>query len=134
MSKKILLLSSLLLVLVSLTINPYLIGLCETTSKYCFFDSIANSVGTPLFYISLALFIILVTASLLPLVIFVPVLRFAAWWIPVSLLATFITPEYGDSGIVSVGREALSILFSILFFGISIFIILIKLYTTRKKT
>jgi hypothetical protein len=131
MKKQTSLAASLFFVAVSLIINPYLLGLCETANNYCFFDSIANSVGTPLFYISLSLFIILVIASLLPEVFFIAVGRFAIWWIPITLLATFLSPEYGGSGIVSAGRESYSILFSSLFFIISIIIILTKLYKTR---
>lgn len=131
MNKQGLLISTFLLVLVSLIINPYLLGLCETSNEYCFFDSIANSVGTPLFWISLSLFIVLVMVYLLPIAIFSAIRNFAMWWIPVSLVATFLSPEYGGSGIVSVGREGFSILFATLFFIISIVIILIKLYKTR---
>jgi hypothetical protein len=60
-------------------------------------------------------------------------LRFALFWIPLTVLFSLLTPEYGGGGIVSIDRGTVSFSLSLIYLVLSIIIILTKLYTTRVK-
>lgn len=125
-TKKNAFLISITLVLVALVIDPYLIGFCTYDKSYCFFDAVAGSIGKPLFLLSGALF---ASTSLILFArkeVFETWIRFAAFLIPLFMLVTMITPEYGGNGIVSVDRDDVALSFAVFFIAISAFIFIAR--------
>ncbi len=132
MTKKIILKISASFLLLSVIINPYIIGLCTNSDKYCIFGSLAHYIGKPFFYLSLSLLLL----SLLVLVVrdevFQTWIKFVYIWIPLSIISIFISPEYGNS-LLPIEKDTVSIFFSSLFLVISLLVIFWKSISLRKK-
>ena len=97
---------------------------------------IYESFVQPCFYISLPLFILSLITYFLKEQVFRTWLHFAYWWIPLSLLFVYIASQSsgGGFGIPNVfDTESVSIIFSVLFFIISILLIFIKSFITKSK-
>ena len=94
-----------------------------------------NKVGNYL-YFSIPIFILSLITYFLKEQIFRTWLHFAYGWIPLSLLFVYIASQSsgGGFGIPNVfDTESVSIIFSVLFFIISILLIFIKSFITKSK-
>ena len=59
--------------------------------------------------------------------------KLARWWVPISMILIFITPEYGEGLFDPIQKGSVALLTSVLFALISIGIIVWKFFSTRKK-
>src|SRR5438105_61983 len=59
--------------------------------------------------------------------------KFARWWIPLSMVLIFITPEYGQGLFDPIVKGTVAFLTSALFVVISLGIIIVKYFTARSK-
>ena len=130
MTKKNNFIYSVVLVLVSLIINPYIIGLCGQSEKYCIFGSLAHSVGKPMFYLSFVLLILSIVVLLVSDFAFRNWLKFAYVWVPLSVLFMVFSPEY-DSSLFPMDRGRVSFFMSTLLLVISLLIIIITYFRNR---
>ena len=133
-SRKNFLITSLLLLVLALVLNPYILGLCVNEKTFCYFDNLSHPIGKPLFYLALALFLTAVASFLFKAEAFTKWVRFGIVLIFVLGLIIFITPEYGGSGIVSIERDGVAFVLSILYFFVSIIVIAYKSWRLRGKS
>src|SRR3989344_4320472 len=61
-------------------------------------------------------------------------LRFAQWWIPLSMLLIFLAPEYTSDWMFPVVKGTVAFFSSILFLIISLLLIAWKYFTTHRNT
>ena len=59
--------------------------------------------------------------------------RFARWWAPLSMIAIFIAPEYSSDWIYPIEKGSVALFSSTIFVVVSIFIVTLKIISTRKK-
>jgi len=59
--------------------------------------------------------------------------RFARWWVPLSMLAIFLAPEYSSNFLSPVEKGTVALFFSALFVIASLIIIVSKWYRLRSK-
>ncbi|MFA5889070.1 MAG: hypothetical protein WC857_02470 [Candidatus Paceibacterota bacterium] len=132
MSKKTTWLFPFCLTIISIFINPYILGLCIQSDKYCIFGSLAHSVGKPMFYFSLTWLVLSLVFLLISNLTFQRWLKFTYIWVPLTILLVFLSPEY-DSSLFSMSRDVVSLFMSVLFLIISFLIILISYLKTPKN-
>ena len=130
-SQKNFLIISLCLLIVALLLDPYILGLCVAKKTLCFFDNLSHPIGKPLFYIALALFVTTVVSLFFKAEAFAKWVRSGTVLVVVFGLITFVTPEYGGSGIVSIERDSVAFVLSILYFLISTIQIAYKSWRLR---
>jgi hypothetical protein len=61
-------------------------------------------------------------------------LRLAQWWIPLSMLAIFLAPEYSSDWMFSIVKGTVAFFSSLLFVAISIVLILWKYFAARRAS
>ena len=59
--------------------------------------------------------------------------RFARWWIPISMLAIFIAPEYSHDWLYPIEKGGVALVSSIIFCAVSILIIGVKYVSLRRS-
>lgn len=133
MTKRTAIIFSLLLVILAIILDPYLFGLCAYGKQLCLFDSLAGSVGKPLFFLSVSLFFTTLICIFFRKEIFDSWFRMTMWLFPTLVVIMFLIPEYGSAGIVSLDRDSMAFIFAILFFAASLTVVLIKLPASYKK-
>ncbi len=132
MTKQTIFSTSLGLFLLSIIIDPYIIGFCSESDQYCVFGSLAHSIGKPMFYLFFALLVLSFIALFLRNEIFKIWFLFARIWVLLSVLLILITPEY-SSGLVPIDRGRVSLALSTLFIIISLILIISKFLSLKKK-
>ena len=60
--------------------------------------------------------------------------RFARWWIPLSMILIFISPEYPQGIYDPIQKGSVALVMSVLFVAISIVIITIKYFSVKKRS
>lgn len=133
MKKKINSIVALGILILSLVLDPYILGLCRNNNTYCFFNDLSHSVGKPLFFISLSLVLITLLATFFDDKIYKLWSKFTYAWIPLSLVLIFLIPEYSNT-LLPIERDTVSLTMSVLFFIISLAIITFKFLSLRKKS
>lgn len=132
MTKKSVLLTSLVLLFISIIIDPYILGFCITDDKYCIFGSLAHLIGKPMFYIFSSLFLVSIITYKMREEVFKLWLKFTYVWVPLTILLVLISPEYGNS-FFPIVKGSVSFFMSCLFLLISLIIIISKSLSLRKK-
>lgn len=132
MTKKKVLTLAIGMTILSLVIDPYLLGLCTNSDNYCYFGSLAHSFGKPLFYIFSSLLIVSTITLFIKDNIFYSWSKFARIWIPASVFIFLITPEYSNS-LLPIEKDTISLSLSFLFIIISIIVIVSKSLSLRKN-
>ena len=126
LNKKVAIIVSSVLFIASLIINPYILNLRTRDGSYYIFDSIAGSIGKPLFFFATAL----VFASIMAY--FARERAYTVWRtlyfyaLPISLLLIFMTPRYGGGGLVEINRDIISILISVIVVCVTAGVVLLK--------
>lgn len=118
--------------------NPLVFGICQR--KYLFnniqgcLDSTISGIGEPLLIFSILLVVILSILLFLNKNIFKSWLRFAAWWIPLSIILIVITPETSNSWmpLYFIGKGTVTVLMAGIFSIISLILIAWKTFAARK--
>lgn len=130
MSKKILLIVSGIL-----SASLIVIGRTGLTYDYC--PSI-HIPCTDLVYDTVVNFLIFIPFFLLSLItykmrdeVFRAWWGFARWWIPLSMLAIFLAPEYSADWMFSIEKGTVAFFSSLIFFFISLIIIALKYLSMR---
>lgn len=106
------------------------LGLCALINSSCTntFDPIAEN---------LSVFIPLLALSIITYFMREEVyrtwLRFAQWWIPLSMLAIFIAPEYATDWMLRIEKGSVAFFSSVLFIIISLILIAWKYFATRRS-
>ena len=116
-------------------IYPEQIGICVLIGNpTCYYNSPIFTIGEPLFNFSVVMLITTFVVYFIRDEIFQLWLRFARWWIPLSVLIIAITPTTGhDWALGGPTREIMSWMMGGLFFFISLLIIAVKSWKLRGK-
>lgn len=81
----------------------------------------------------LPLFFLVIVFFLVRAEIYAPWFRFARWWIPLSMLAIFMAPEYSHDWMFRIEKGSVAMTASALFVVISILIIAIKYFALKRS-
>ncbi len=94
------------------------------------------SLGETLFVLSITLLFVSFLVTFVSHVVFNSWLRFAAWWIPLSIILIVITPETGNSWmpLYFIGKGTVTVLMASLFTIISLILIAWKTFAVRKTS
>jgi len=130
--KNILLISSVYIVFL---IAVFLFGGKCYDNQWCHvnLNDILNSTAT-LFLPFLPLFLFSLITYKMKEQVFNSWIKFTIWFVPLTIFLTFITPDSsGSFGLPTFGKGVVAFLLSALFTIISILIILVRFFTSRKK-
>ncbi|MBI5645126.1 hypothetical protein HY970_03440 [Candidatus Kaiserbacteria bacterium] len=58
--------------------------------------------------------------------------RFARWWVPLSMIAIFLAPEYDKDFLFPIEKGTVSLFLSVVFLIVSTLIILVKYFSNKK--
>lgn len=119
--------------------NPLAFGICQR--KYLFnniqgcLDSTISGIGEPLLIFSILLVIFFSIFLFLKKNIFNSWLRFAAWWVPLSIILIAITPETSNSWmpLYFIGKNTVTIIMAGFFAFVSLLLITLKSFQARNK-
>ena len=131
MTKKSVFQVSLIGFLLSIIINPYIVGFCSNSDKYCVFGSLAHSVGKPMFIIFLPLFLFSIVTYKMSDKIFQSWLKFTYIWIPLTIVLTLLAPEYGGN-LLPIEKDSVSFAMSTLFLLISLILVIYKHLSSKR--
>ncbi len=106
------------------------LGLCAFINSSCTetFDPIAENIS-----VFIPLFILSIVTYKMRDEVYHAWLRFAQWWIPLSILAIFLAPEYSSDWMFPVEKGTVAFFSSLLFVIISLLIIAWKYLSPRAK-
>ncbi len=112
--------------------------LCELIDggyhRNCLFnDWMQDEIGLPLFYMSLGVFLISSILFFMRDEIFSTWLRFAMWWIPITIISILPAPSQSHDWMFHLDKGFVSFLMSVLFLFISIILIAYKHFTFKKN-
>ena len=128
--KKVLIVGLVGIVLFTISIFSQEIRLCPAysySSCSSFFDMIAESI-----FISIPLFLLSIITYKMRNETLQKWLKFTYVWVPITIILTFLSPEYGNS-LLPIEKSSVSFVMSFLFLIISLIIIISKSISIRKK-
>lgn len=105
------------------------IGICKSSYKSCFeaYDKFAEAI-----FILFPVFLLSLITYKLREEIFQAWLRFSYFWVPLTILLTFLAPEY-DNTLVPITKGVVSFWMSAAFFIISLGIVIFKFTKSKNK-
>lgn len=132
MTKKKILVISLIGLVLGVIIDPYMLGFCVTDKSLCIFDSLANVLGKPLIIIFLPIFIVSVAMFCFKEQIFNSWIRLVYFWFPITALLIILTPEY-DNSLLNIQRDSITLLMAGLFLVGTVIIVVYEFFKLSKK-
>lgn len=118
--------------------HPLSFGICNriytfNNTRGCLDNSIW-SVGEPLFIFAVVIFVLAVLLAVFGDRIYISWLRFAAWWIPLSVIFIAVTPSTSNSWmpLFFIGKDTVTIVMAGIFTLISLILIAVKTLAARK--
>lgn len=119
-------------ILIGALVGIVIAYLLDYGRKFGISREVYKFVAEPLFNISLSLFIISAITIFLRDQIFYSWLKFAYWWLPVTVLLVLIVPT-SDGSLLPITKEIVSLWMSGLFVFISLVIMIKKTFDLRKN-